>query len=87
MHEDDIRERGLTEGTAVDLTSHFRGETRVARRFVVVPYPIPRGCAATYFPEANPLVPIDSVAERSNTPTSKCVVITVEPSAASQGSS
>jgi molybdopterin-dependent oxidoreductase alpha subunit len=81
MHEDDVRERGLAAGQVVDLTSHFRGERRVARRFVVVPYPIPRGCTATYFPEANPLVPIDSVAERSNTPTSKFVVITIAPSA------
>ena len=44
-------------------------------------YHIPRGCAATYFPEANVLVPIDSVAERSNTPASKSVVITVESAA------
>jgi molybdopterin-dependent oxidoreductase alpha subunit len=79
MNEDDVRELGLSAGQAVDLTSHFRGERRVARRFVVVPYPIPRGCTATYFPEANPLVPIDSVAERSNTPTSKFVVITAAP--------
>jgi molybdopterin-dependent oxidoreductase alpha subunit len=84
LHEDDIRERGLEAGQVVDLTSHFRGERRVARCFVVVPYPIPRGCAATYFPEANPLVPIGSVAERSNTPTSKFVVITVAPSTAAR---
>jgi hypothetical protein len=53
----------------------------VARRFLVVPYSIPRGCTATYFPETNVLVPIDSVAERSNTPVSKAVVITLEKSA------
>ena len=40
-----------------------------------------RGCAATYFPEGNVLVPIDSVAERSNTPTSKFVVISITPAA------
>ena len=50
---------------------------RVARAFMVAPYRIPRGCVATYFPEANVLVPIDSVAARSNTPTSKYVVVTV----------
>ncbi len=64
----------------VDLTSHFQGDTRIARRFIVVPFDIPRRCAATYFPETNVLVPLDSVAERSNTPTSKYVVITVAPS-------
>jgi anaerobic selenocysteine-containing dehydrogenase len=80
MHDADIRALGLSAGQVVDLTSHWNGATRVARQFVVVAYPIPRRCAATYFPEANSLVPIDSVAERSNTPTSKCVIITVAPS-------
>ena len=79
LNEVDMTELGLAAGQVVDLTSHWNGRTRVARRFVVVPYPIPRRCAATYFPEANVLVPIDSVAERSNTPTSKFVVITVAP--------
>jgi len=79
MHPQDLRERGLEPHQAVDLTSHFRGETRVARQFVAVPYDIPRGCACTYFPEANVLVPIDQVAHTSNTPSSKSVVISVSP--------
>ena len=81
LHPDDVAERGLSAGEVVDLVSHFDGERRVARRFLVVEYEIPRGCAATYFPEANVLVPIGSVAEKSNTPASKSVVITVEPAA------
>ncbi|AGC46139.1 oxidoreductase alpha (molybdopterin) subunit [Myxococcus stipitatus DSM 14675] len=80
MHPKDIAERGLAEGQVVDLTSHFQGEQRVARKFVVVPYNIPRRCAATYFPETNVLVPVDSYAEKSRTPASKSVVITVAPS-------
>ncbi|MCE9673551.1 FdhF/YdeP family oxidoreductase [Myxococcus stipitatus] len=84
MHPKDIQERGLAAGQVVDLTSHFRGETRVARRFVVVPYNIPRRCAATYFPETNVLVPVDSFAEKSRTPASKSVVITVAPSVATE---
>ncbi|HEY0777561.1 MAG TPA: FdhF/YdeP family oxidoreductase [Gemmatirosa sp.] len=80
MNEADVREQGLTEGQVVDLTSHWNGTERVARQFIVVTYPVPRRCTATYYPEANPLVPIDSVAERSNTPTSKFVVLTVAPS-------
>ncbi|MFP2904857.1 FdhF/YdeP family oxidoreductase [Pyxidicoccus sp. 3LFB2] len=76
----DVKELGLAEGQVVDLTSHFQGETRVARKFRVVPYNIPRRCAATYFPEANVLVPVDSFAEKSRTPTSKSVVITLSPS-------
>jgi anaerobic selenocysteine-containing dehydrogenase len=80
MNPDDIADLGLRDQQVVDLTSHFEGETRVARHFIVVPYQIPRKCAATYFPETNVLVPVNSVAERSNTPTSKYVVITVAPS-------
>jgi molybdopterin-dependent oxidoreductase alpha subunit len=80
MNPADVQELGMKEGQVVDLTSHFEGQTRVARHFVVVPYQIPRRCAATYFPETNVLVPVTSVAARSNTPTSKYVVITVTPS-------
>jgi len=80
MHPEDIRALGLSEGQPVDLTSHFQGETRVARHFRVVPYRIPRRCAATYFPETNVLVPLDDFAEKSRTPASKSVVISVAPS-------
>ncbi|MEP6730302.1 MAG: FdhF/YdeP family oxidoreductase, partial [bacterium] len=62
MNSHDIGALGLHDRQVVDITSHFRGETRVARQFVVVPFEIPRRCAATYFPETNVLVPIDSVA-------------------------
>lgn len=86
MHRDDIAERGLTAGDIVDLTSHFRGETRHAPKFLVVAYDIPRGCTATYFPETNVLVPIDSTADVSHTPTSKFVAITVEKSSAAGNS-
>ncbi len=79
----DIKALGLGEGQVVDLTSHFEGEARVARHFIIVPYDIPRRCAATYFPETNVLVPLRSVALKSNTPTSKSVVITLAPSGSS----
>jgi molybdopterin-dependent oxidoreductase alpha subunit len=82
LNPQDIADAGLAEGQLVDLTSHFEGEERTAPRFVVVPYSIPRRCAATYFPETNVLVPIGSVAEKSNTPASKSVVISLCPSAA-----
>jgi anaerobic selenocysteine-containing dehydrogenase len=74
----DMEEQGLKSGDAVDLVSHFEGEERVAPHFLVVPYEIPRRCAATYFPEANVLVPLRSVADESHTPTSKSVVITLK---------
>ena len=65
---------------AVDLVGRFRGETRTAPRFTVVAYPIPRGSAAAYFPEANPLVPLARFAPGSRTPASKSIVIEVTPS-------
>ena len=77
MHAEDMREAGLQQGQYVDLTNRFGGVERVARSFMVAPYRIPRGCVATYFPEANVLVPIDSVAAKSNTPTSKFVIVTI----------
>ena len=71
---------GMVNGQVVDLTSHFEDGERHAHRFIVVEYPIPVGCAAAYFPEANPLVPLESFADKSMTPTSKSLIITVEPS-------
>jgi len=79
MNEKDISAMGLHARQVVDLVSHFESEERVARRFVVVSYDIPERCAATYFPEANVLVPVRSVAEKSNTPASKSVVISIRP--------
>jgi molybdopterin-dependent oxidoreductase alpha subunit len=80
MNIDDMNEQGWNAGDLLDITSHFLNkgneELRMAPRFLLVPYEIPRRCVATYFPEANVLVPIDSVALRSNTPTSKAVIVT-----------
>ena len=77
LNRQDIESAGLRARQLVDLVSHFAGEERIAREFTVVPYDIPRGCAATYFPEANVLVPLGSVAEKSNTPASKSVIISI----------
>src|SRR6202000_3539867 len=80
MNPEDVSELGFQQGQFVDLTSHYQNEDRVARHFMVAPFKIPRGCTATYFPEANVLVPINSTADRSNTPTSKSVIISISPS-------
>jgi molybdopterin-dependent oxidoreductase alpha subunit len=75
----DLDELGIADGAWVDLHGEWSdGVDRVAERFRVVAYPTPRSCAAAYFPEANALVPLDSTAERSNTPTSKAVVVRLE---------
>ena len=78
MHPEDMKENELHNLDLVDIKSHFNNELRTVEKFLVVKYPIPMGCSATYFPEANALVPIGSVADKSNTPTSKYIVITVE---------
>jgi len=81
LNADDIRLDGFQDGQTVDLISHFEGEERVARRFRIVAYSIPRRCAATYFPETNVLVPVRNFADKSNTPASKSVVISLRPTA------
>jgi molybdopterin-dependent oxidoreductase alpha subunit len=78
MNAEDLRARGLDAGDQVVITSHFRGEKRRATGFTVACYDIPRTCAAAYFPEANSLVPLDQYADKSRTPASKSVVITID---------
>ena len=78
VNPDDLAALGIADGTVVDLVSEWRDGDRRAREFRVVAYPTARGCAAAYFPEANALVPLDSVAEKSNTPASKAIVIRLE---------
>jgi len=78
MNADDMNSLGLHKLDLVDLTSHFNNEERAAKGFLVVPYNIPKQCTATYFPEANVLVPLKSKADISNTPTSKTVIITIK---------
>jgi formate dehydrogenase major subunit len=80
VNPDDLSELGVADAAIVDLHSEWEdGVDRVAEHFRVVAFPTARGCAAAYFPEANSLVPLDSQADRSGTPTSKSVVIRLEP--------
>jgi anaerobic selenocysteine-containing dehydrogenase len=76
----DLAELGLADGSTVDLVGEWTdGVKRVAEGFRVVGYPTAMGCAAAYYPETNVLVPLDSTAETSNTPTSKSVIVRLEP--------
>ena len=79
MNPKDMAERNIVEKQLVNITSHFEGQERRLEKFIAIPYNIPKGNTAAYYPEANPLVPVASVAYISNTPTSKFVIITVEP--------
>jgi len=72
--------RGLKEHQVVNLKSEFNSVVREAHNFKVVGYDIPKNCCATYFPETNVLVPLDSFAHTAKTPASKSVIITVEAS-------
>jgi anaerobic selenocysteine-containing dehydrogenase len=76
----DMEARNLRAGQIVDIYSHFEGEVRKAPRFAIVPYAIARRSAAAYCPEANVLVPVRSVAAKSNCPAFKCIRITLSPS-------
>ncbi|MET9579549.1 FdhF/YdeP family oxidoreductase [Streptomyces massasporeus] len=76
----DLTELGLARGDRVDLVSVWGdGTERRAENFEVVPYPAAKGSAAAYYPETNVLVPLDSVADISNQPTSKGIVVRLEP--------
>ncbi len=79
MNESDIEQLGFVDGQWIDITSHFRGETRVAPKFMIVKYEIPRKCVAIYYPEGNVLVPIDAVVQKSNTPVYKSLIVTLTP--------
>jgi anaerobic selenocysteine-containing dehydrogenase len=75
VNPQDLAALGLGDGRIV----HLVGEGgRRAERFRCVAYETPRGCAAAYFPEANPLVPLDNVAELSGTPVSKSILVRLE---------
>lgn len=80
VHPDDIRDLELADGDMVDIVSVWDdGVERRADDFRVVGYDQPRGCAAAYYPETNPLVPLDHVATGSNQPASKSVVVRLVP--------
>lgn len=80
LNPDDMKTRGIAPVSLVDITSHWEDGQRKAEKFYAIPYDIPGGSAAAYFPEANVLVPVNSTALESNTPTSKSIEISVEPS-------
>ena len=79
LNPQDMADRGIQERQLITITSHFEGQTRTMENMIAIPYNIPKGNTAAYYPEANVLVPVASVAYISNTPTSKFVIVTVAP--------
>ena len=80
MNKEDMLENGLEASDLVDLSSDRDNGQIISPKWFVVPYDIPSGNIATYFPESNVLIPLESVADRSNTPTSKSVPIGIKKS-------
>tara|TARA_A200000113_G_scaffold94806_1_gene84758 strand:- start:10027 stop:12315 length:2289 start_codon:yes stop_codon:yes gene_type:complete len=83
MNALDMSERNLKTRDIIHMKSHFNGTIRESNDWIVVPYEIPRGNLAAYFPEANELVPLESTAHISNTPTSKWIEVSLSTSEAS----
>jgi anaerobic selenocysteine-containing dehydrogenase len=77
MNPDDLKKQGLKPMQLVDITSYWSDGTRHADGFQAVPYEMPSGNCAAYYPEANVLVPLGSSAEGSGTPTSKSVEVSI----------
>jgi formate dehydrogenase major subunit len=76
---EDLRELGFSDGEMVDIVSEWEdGVERRAEAFRLVEYSLPKGCVATYYPESNALVPLDSTALHSNQPTYKWIVVRLE---------
>ena len=78
MNALDMVERGWKNRQKISINSHFEGESRHSAGWLAVAYEIPRKNIATYFPEANSLVPLNSTAAVSNTPTSKWIEVSLE---------
>lgn len=78
MNRKDIANLGLRDKELVNLISDTDGVERKANHFHVLPFDIPQGNVATYFPETNCLVPLHATAEKSNTPMSKFIPIRIE---------
>jgi molybdopterin-dependent oxidoreductase alpha subunit len=85
INPDDARAAGLAAGDEVTLVNDSDGQERTAAGFRIVPYEIPAGCVASYYPETNALIPLGHVAAGSNTPAYKSVVIRLVSSAAVSG--
>ena len=77
MNIQDMQDAKLVAEQVINIRSHYKGQLRQVNNFRVIPYEIPRGCCASYFPEANPLVPLKYNAKGSMTPASKSIVIEI----------
>ncbi len=78
MSHEDVAKNKLKKGDKVTLYNNYDNIKREVKGFSVVPYSIPKGCIATYYPESNPLVPINLIANLSHTPSSKSIKVKIK---------
>jgi len=78
MHPEDMTAANLKKLDVVDIISTYDGIERTAHKFKVIPYAIPKGDLAAYFPETNVLVPYNHFADKSKTPISKSIKVTLK---------
>ncbi|MCA0901074.1 FdhF/YdeP family oxidoreductase [Microbulbifer agarilyticus] len=82
---EDIHRLGFDDREAIDVVSIWEDEQeRRVSGFTLIAFDIPKGQAAAYYPEANPLVPLESFGVGSFTPTSKYIAVRFEPSTAAE---
>ena len=89
MHKDDLQARGLSHGDLVDveaIAANDEAQPRVLANLTAVEFDIARNSAAAYYPEANPLVALDSYDVRSGTPAYKSIPVRVRAAAAKNAS-
>ncbi len=78
MNSEDMESLNMKKLDVVNIRSNYDGQIRTAKKFLVIPYNIPKGNLAAYFPETNVLVPYNHFAEKSKTPISKSIKVTVK---------
>jgi molybdopterin-dependent oxidoreductase alpha subunit len=80
MHPDQISAKGWQIGQRVDVTAIYDNQTRCLNQLKLMPFDLPMGCVATYYPEANDLVPLQHHAPRANTPAYKSIPVRIQAS-------
>ena len=83
MNAADMGRHGLKADDLVDLTTAIDdGIERRIEAYRVVPYNIPEGCVGAYFPEVNPLIPLQHHDKKAHTPAYKATPVRLSPSKA-----
>ena len=80
MNQDDMDARGIAAEAPVEMeTISTDGRHRLLGGLKALPYPIPRGSVAAYYPETNGLLPLNHHDSLSKTPAAKSIPVLVRP--------